>query len=684
MPRVGQGHDRRTMAYRITLERDGCFNCGACMDLCPVHALDMSRPTRPGIEAGAGSVAGASGVTPWMMEYPVQVGTCVGCGICVRECPVQVLGLSSETGWALAPVANLAPAPEPPTVGWIPLSGLTREVLRDDHVSPWSPLNGWVTADRAEPWQVWRTWGERAAPPLRAPCQEACPAGTDAGRYIGLLADGRYDEAFAVAAEVNPFASVCGYICTAPCETVCRRGVLDEPIAIRTLKRAAAELGQLPSIDAPTVRRSERVAVVGGGPAGMSAAYFLARLGYRVSVLEAQPVPGGMMAIGIPEYRLPKAILRAEIERIVDLGVELRLGVAMGRDFSLLDLEREGFAAVFIATGASRSRRLGVPGEELAGVLPATVFLRDVNIGPSPRLAGPAVVVGGGSTAMDAARSAWRAGASPVTVLYRRGRSEMPAQVEEIEAAEAEGVVIREAMAVAELRGRDGRLTKIAAVEQRRAGSGPDGRAHYEPIPGSRVELEASAFLVAIGEEPDPSILPEGSGIEISSWAGIIAHPRTLQTGRIGVFAGGDVVTGPRSVIEAVANGRRAAASVHGYLAGVADPESELFATVRRPTPAAPELVLRLGASPRSRQAPLGRDGDPNASVAGFDERTARAEADRCLRCDALYSSSRVRLTAAVPADADSSTVAPAASTPSPGTFPGSSPPTVPSTGGFA
>ncbi|MBA3877222.1 MAG: hypothetical protein C0498_09850 [Anaerolinea sp.] len=422
------------MAYQITLAPTGCFNCGICMDLCPVHALDMTRPIRPGVEAGIGS----PGVTPWMMEYPTQVGTCIGCGICVTECPVQVLSLAAD-GRAAPARPNLVAAAPPPEAGWIPLSGLTRESVRDDHGSPWSSLAAWQTSRRTGPWQVWRSWADASQEPLRAPCQEACPAGTDAGRYIGLLGANRFAEAFAVAAEVNPFASVCGYICTAPCESVCRRGELDQPIAIRALKRAAAEHGTVPPVEPPAVRRPERVAIVGGGPAGMSAAFFLARLGYRITVFEAQRVPGGMMAIGIPEYRLPRAILRAEIERILSLGVELRLGTAMGHDFSLLDLEREGFAAVFLATGAARSRRLGVPGEDLAGVQPGTVFLRDVNLGPSPRLAGQAIVVGGGSTAMDAARSAWRAGASSVTVLYRRGRAEMGAQVEEIEAAEAEG-----------------------------------------------------------------------------------------------------------------------------------------------------------------------------------------------------------------------------------------------------
>ncbi len=475
-----------------------------------------------------------------------------------------------------------------------------------------------------------------AAPP-KAPCQVACPAGTDAGRYVGLIAAGRYDDAYAVAAEVNPFPSVCGWICTAPCEAVCRRGVLDEPISIRTLKRFAAERGHLPPPPPPVPSRGQRVAIVGGGPAGMAAAFYLARLGYPVTVFEAMPVPGGMMAIGIPEYRLPRNVLREELDRIVASGVDLRLDTAMGRDFSLADLEREGYKAIFLATGASKSRRLGVPGDSLRGVVPATLFLKQVNLGEGPRLDGPVVVVGGGSTAMDAARSAWRSGASSVTILYRRGRADMPAQAEEIEAAEREGVHVATGLAPVEVVARNGDVAAVRCIEQRPTGESAGRRTTWEPVPGTEHDIPATTVFVAIGEEPDPSILPEGAGIEVSGWAGIVADPRTLATGRAGVFAGGDVVSGPKTIIDAVASGRRAAASVHEYLSGAADGEAEIFAAVRYPTAKETRLSLDLSEQPRAHPPlPVVQAGFA-ATQLGFDEATARGEAGRCFRCDAVH-----------------------------------------------
>ena len=626
------------MGYRIDIDQTGCINCGICMDTCPVEALDMSRPKVAGIET-----QGFGTPQTWMMEHPIQVGECIGCGICIGECPVVVMTLVTESGeTTLAPRQGPIDRPAAPAAGfqpWLPLANVTREALKRDHPSPWGDLLSWRTADRTEAWHVWRSMKESGPTVPLAPCQVACPAGTDAGRYIGLIGAKRYDDAYAVAAEVNPFPSVCGWICTAPCETACRRGVLDEPIAIRTLKRFAAEHGQLPAVEPPAVRRTEKVGIVGGGPAGMSAAYYLARLGYPVTVFEAMPVPGGMMAIGIPSYRLPRDVLQEEIARIVGLGVDLRLNAAMGRDFTLGDLEKEGYRAVFLATGASKSRRLGVPGDAAPRVVPATLFLKRVNLGEEPRLSGPAVVVGGGSTAMDAARSAWRSGASHVTVVYRRGRAEMPAQVEEIEAAEREGIVVRTGLAPVEVVSRDGAVVGIRCVGTRPVAGSTDARTPWEPIPGTDQELPVATILVAVGEEPDPSILPEGAGIEVSGWAGIVADPRTMATGRAGIFAGGDVVSGPKTIIDAVASGRRAAASIHEYLAGVSDGERAIFATVRYRTAPEGHLDLDLAKRPRAHAPlPIVQLGSFEATQVGFDESTARTEAGRCFRCDAVYS----------------------------------------------
>ena len=468
-----------------------------------------------------------------------------------------------------------------------------------------------------------------APPSPLAPCQVACPAGTDAGRYVGLVAAGRYDEAYAVAAEVNPFPSVCGWICTAPCEVACRRDVLDEPIAIRTLKRFAVEHGHLPAVPPPAVRRSERVAIVGGGPAGMSAAYYLARLGYAVTVLEAMPIPGGMMAIGIPEYRLPREVLQAEIKRIVDLG---RGAPARHRDGPRLHPRRpraRGLPGRLPRDGrleeppARRSRRR-CPRRSSR----RRASSRRSTSARSPRLSGPVVVVGGGSTAMDAARSAIRSGAASVTVVYRRGREEMPAQAEEIEEAVREGVTLLTALAPLEVVARDGVVVALRCEEQQMTGSTEGGRRVYAAVPGCVREVPASTILVAIGEEPDPSILPEGAGIEVSGWAGIVADPRTLATGRAGIFAGGDVVSGPKTIIDAVAAGRRAAASIHEHLAGVRDGEAEILATVRFATPPEARLTLDLGTRPRAHAPlPVVELGSFAAHQVGFDEASARAEA---------------------------------------------------------
>jgi NADPH-dependent glutamate synthase beta subunit-like oxidoreductase/NAD-dependent dihydropyrimidine dehydrogenase PreA subunit len=637
-----------SMAYLFQVDRSNCINCGICMDVCPVHALDMTRTLSPSIESG---VNHSLSEQPWMMEFPVQSGECIGCQLCSVECPTAVIQIGPVAGPVELAAAQgpIRHGPQSET-GWSPLTDYTTESLRELHTDPWGDLARWRAVKRPESWHVWRTWNAagEGKESLFAPCQEACPVGTDAGRYVALVGEGRYAEALAVAAEYNPFPSVCGRVCTAPCETACRRGVMDEPIAIRELKRFAADHGMegYPTPPAPAARRSERVAIVGAGPTGLSAAYQLVRSGFGVTVFEAMPVAGGMMAIGIPEYRLSKLVLQAEIDRILRLGVELKLNTALGRDFSLDQLKSQGYAAILIATGATKSQPLGVPGEDLHGVWPGTLFLKRVNLGENVTLTGDALVVGGGSTAMDAARSAWRAGASSVRVLYRRTKEDMPAQNEEVRAAEHEGVVIEPLVAPVEVLGRQGVMTEVRCQRFAIVGKGPDGRNKVSPVPGDTFTIRARNLMVAIGEAPDPSILPEGSSIQFGDWGGLLTDPETLMTAQPGVFAGGDVATGPKSVIEGVAQGQRVAWAIDRYLRGL--PAIPYVPTWRSaaPLPVKDRIVLDLVNRERAESefAQSTREDRHREVSLGFAAETARAEAQRCLRCDVVTSCQLVQV----------------------------------------
>ena len=651
------------MAYRFHVNQTTCINCGICMDLCPVRCLDMTRPAVVNGEGEIGTaierespIPGEYAERAWMMLAPVQVADCIGCQVCAQECPTNAITIASAKE---VPFARRGPLTPVPASGdgqdgtWLSLDAYTRATPEVPGETPFGNGHAWRVAERQDVWQTWRTWlGERKED-LRAPCQAACPVGTNAGLYVSLIAQGRYDEALHVASEPNPFPAICGRVCTAPCEDVCRRGEFDAPIAIRDLKRFATEYGHsAPShrrVTRPRQRYQQHVAIVGAGPTGLSAAYYLARRGYPVTVLDAMPVAGGMMAIGIPDYRLPRTELSRDIDAIRELGVEIRLNTAIGRDVTLTELQRE-YDAVLLAVGAQRSQRLGIPGElEYRDVIPATTFLKQFNLDADTHLEGVVAVVGGGSTAMDAARSALRAGASAVHILYRRTRAEMPAQAEEVRAALEEGIQLHELAAPVEVVGTAGHVTTLRV--QRMVLAEPDANGRRRPMPSLEraYDLPVDKVLVAIGEAPDPSFLPPGTSVEVAAWGGLLVNAQTLATGAAGVFAAGDVTYGPKTVIHAAAHGRLAARSIHAYLQGL-DPrtvtelpaddlqtESSLPANGvvtldLRPTPRE-VMPLRPAAQARERTA----EGHGVEFALGLSEEQARREASRCLRCDLAY-----------------------------------------------
>lgn len=506
------------------------------------------------------------------------------------------------------------------------------------------------------------------------PCMHACPVHTQAGRYVSLIAEGRYEEAYRYARIPNPFASICGRVCGHPCEPACRRGQFDSPISIRALKRFVTERYGPESrnpIDAflekPRVKQAEKVAVIGSGPAGMSAAHDLALLGYAVTVFEAAAVPGGMMHLGIPEYRLPRDVLQAQIREILDMGPELKLNMRLGRDFSLEHLKRQGYKSVLMAFGLHRSRDLNLPGHELDGVVKGIDFLLNVNLGYRFEVGKRVVVIGGGNVAIDVARSAMREqqkmaseglpneltsseidvamkefmdvsraalrmGAREVLLVCLESRAEMPAAEEEIEEGLLEGMKLAPSLGPKQFVGKDG---KLAGLEVIKCLSVFDENKRFSPkfAEGTESVIPCDTVILAIGQSSDTSFLKPADGIETTRQGTLKINPDTLMTTAPGIFAAGDIAFGPRLIINAVADGKKAAVEIDKYLRGsewkpkakhvqitVLD-HHEMAAHYdeysRLPVPALP-IDRRTGVA---------------EVETGFTEQQARAEASRCLKC---------------------------------------------------
>ena len=508
---------------------------------------------------------------------------------------------------------------------------------------------------------------------------QACPVHTQAGRYVTLIAQGRYEEAYRYARVPNPFASICGRVCGHPCEPACRRGQFDAPISIRALKRFVTErygpesrnpIDVFP--DKPAVVHPEKVAVIGSGPAGLSAAHDLALLGYAVTVFEAAPVPGGMLHLGIPEYRLPRDVLQAQIREILDLGPELRLNARLGRDFSLLDLRQQGYKAVLLAFGLHRSRDLQVPGNDLDGVVKGVDFLLNVNLGYRFSIGKRVVVIGGGNVAIDVARSALRQqqkltfetlsssllpdslspsemdvamkelmdvsraalrmGAREVHLICLESREEMPAFEEEIQEGQEEGLKIHPSLGPKQFVGKNGKLTGVETIH---CTSVFDAQHRFSPVfeAGTETVIPCDTLILAIGQASDLSFLQPADGVETTRQGTVKIDPETLMSTAPGIFAAGDIAFGPRLIISAVADGKKAAENIDKFLRG---PEW-------KPKPKYVQITLldhhqmtqhydeysRLGVP----VIPLERRTGISEVEIGFTEEQARREGSRCLQC---------------------------------------------------
>ena len=484
-------------------------------------------------------------------------------------------------------------------------------------------------ADNSQSSQANRTAKLSPDHSLIPPCQTACPLHMEIREYIDLVAQGRIMEALQVIRDGNPFPSICAYVCTHPCEDACRRSQVDKPIAIRSLKRFAVEFGGDRMIQAEAeTTHSEKVAIVGSGPAGMACAYYLRKLGYPATIFEAHSEMGGMLRVGIPQYRLPREVLDTEVQRLTQMGVEIRTNT---RVVSLDLLFEMGYKAVFITIGAHQSLRMGIEGEESPGVIDGATFLREANLGLKPSLGKRVAVVGGGNVAIDAARTALRLGAHKVNILYRRSRAEMPADPTEVEQALEEGIDILFLIAPTRIKRKNARLS-VTCTRMELGEPDASDRRRPVPIKGSQFTKQIDTLLTAIGQAPET---PGDFHLRMGRGSTIQVDPVTLTTNRVGVFAGGDAVTGPATVTEALATGRLAASRIddhlqHRYPLASKETKESLAGDL---LPETIEMIRKVGRLEPPILSPEARAKGFEPVEVVYDWAAAVNEARRCLRC---------------------------------------------------
>ena len=475
---------------------------------------------------------------------------------------------------------------------------------------------------------------------ISSPCQYNCPIHMDVPSWVTLVGWGKLDEAYELLSVTNPLPGICGRVCNHPCQSVCKRQELDQSISIKFLKRFISDWEKKNGHQRVTRysgETKEKVAIIGSGPAGLTCAHYLALNGYRPTIYEELPVAGGMLYAGIPAYRLPREILNYEIDRIKARGVEVKLGTKFGRDVTFDGLRNEDFKAFFIATGAHESLKLGIEGEDVEGVYDCIRFLRKANFGEKVSLGNRVGVIGGGNAAIDAARMALRTGSEEVTILYRRTRKEMPADAAEVDAADHEGIKIDILTAPKRIISENGKLKAVECLRMELGAPDKSGRRRPIPIEGSEFLVELDALIPAISQQPDTSFLGEKHPFELSRWNSFVVNEETLQSNVEDVFCGGDAVTGPDTVIQAMAHGKLAAESIDQYL--TSGKVERIYSVVEphrfvEPLPVS-EDDGQLKPAVMPEMDPVERVRVPEAEVElGFSEEAAAAEARRCLRCD--------------------------------------------------
>jgi len=477
---------------------------------------------------------------------------------------------------------------------------------------------------------------------VSAPCQYTCPIDQEASVYIALTAQGEFKKAVDIIRKENPLPTVLGRVCHHPCESNCRAGEIGEPIAIRSIKRFltdwAIENEYRPSFETTPDKKDYRVAVVGSGPAGLTAGYYLNQKGVQVTIFESLPVPGGMLAVGIPEHRLPQDKLDFDIQNILNSGITLETNTALGKDFNIQDLFKKGFNAVYIATGAHKSWKMGIPGEDKQGVFQGVKILKLANLGKELPLGEKVGIVGGGNAAIDSARVAVRnEKTKKVYILYRRTRKEMPAYEDEIDSALEEGIDIQYLVLPKKVLSENGNVTGVECIEMKLGDLDESGRRRPIPIQGSEFTLELDTLISAISEQPDTSYLTPEDNIKTTKWDSLIVDEETFSTNQKGVFAGGDAVTGPSTVVEAMSMGKKAAQSIFHYLEGkIYFPEY----TVSRPSMYVEPVELTEEEIEEAKRPEMPKLSTKKRAKnfkevdLGFDKETAIKEARRCLRCE--------------------------------------------------